>query len=119
MKRITAVMLTALFLAAPVSGVADDKNARHVNDNLYLRNADEYLWKASTLEVRQRDLGYRQQWVASELIDICYKLADTKAALADAIKGKDWSREQLLERQYFALKAEEGDLWDELERLNR
>jgi len=119
MKWIVAVTLTALFLAAPVSAIAGDKNARLTNDSLYIGNADEYLWKANTLEIRQPDFGYRQQWVASDLIDICYRLAETKTALADAIRTEDLRRERLLERRFIALKSEEGQLWSEFDRLNK
>lgn len=119
MKRLTAVLLTALFLSAPVSALAGDKNARQANDTLSLSNTDNYRWKASTLEGKQRELGYRQQWVALELIDIYYRLAETKSAMADARDTKDRTRERLLEKQLYALKAEEGQLWAELERLNK
>jgi len=119
MKRMVAATLTALVLAAPVSAIAGDKNARFTNDSLYVGNADEYLWKANTLEIRQPDFGYRQQWVASDLIDICYRLAETKTALADAIRTEDRARERLLERRFTALKSEEGQLWSEFDRLNK
>lgn len=119
MKRMTAVLLTAFFLSAPVSAVADDGDFYIETKVLDLRDVEAYLWKASALEGKWRDLEYRQQWVMSELIDICYTLAETKAALADAVHTADWNREEKLERQYVALKAEEGQLWDEFERLNK
>lgn len=119
MKRMTAVMLTAFFLSAPVSAIADDGDSYHETKVLDLRNAEEYFWKASTLEGKWQDLEYRQQWVMSELIDICYRLAETKAEMAAAVHSADWNSEEKLEQQYFALKAEEEQLWDELERLTR
>ena len=119
MKRITAVLLTAFFLSVPVMAIADDSDSPVQLQDPNLRNTEEYRWKASALEGTWRDQGYRQQWVMSELIDICYKLAETKAALADAADRGDWTREDKLEQQYLALKGEEGRLWDELERLTR
>jgi len=119
MKRMTVVLLTAFFLSAPVPAVADDGDSGPEFQDPFLRNAEQYRWKASTLEGKRRELGYRQQWVVSELIDICYELAETKIALAGAADRGDRNRQRLLEKRYFALKAEEGQLWDELERLNR
>lgn len=119
MKRTTAIALTALFLSAPVFAVADDRNARYTNDDLYRPTADDYRWQASTLEGKQRELGYRQQWVAMELIDIYYRMAETKAAMTEAHETRDRTREHLLEKQLYTLKTEEGQLWGELERLNK
>jgi len=119
MKQITAAMLTALFLSAPLSAMADDRNVRQANDDIYLRTVDDYRWKASTLEGKQRELGYRQQWVAMELIDVYYRLAETKSAMTDAHSSKDRVRERLLERKFSSLKSEEGQLWAELQRLNK
>jgi hypothetical protein len=119
MKRITALLLTAFFLATPLPAIADDGDYYYNSQNPYLRNAEEYRWKASNLEDTWRQLGYRQQWVVSELIDIYYKLAETKVDLADAVSMADWNREELLEIQYFTLKAEESQLWDEFERLKK
>ncbi|MDH3231663.1 MAG: hypothetical protein OEN55_17885 [Alphaproteobacteria bacterium] len=119
MKRMTAVLLAAFFLSVPLSAIADDGDSQTEFQDPYLRNTEEYRWKASTLEGKWRDLGYRQQWVMSELIDLCYRLAETKAALAEAVDRADWNREEKLELQYLALKAEEGRLWDELERLTK
>lgn len=117
MKRMTALLMAALFLSAPSLAIADDGDSYHATRVADLRNVEEYRWKASTLEGTWRDLEYRQQWVMSELIDICYKLAETKADLAAAAERADWNREKKLEQRYVALKAEEGRLWDEFERL--
>ena len=119
MKRMTAVLLTAFFLSAPASAIADDGESYHETKVLNLRNVEAYRWKASTLEGEWRELEYREQWVVSELIDICYELAETKAALADAVSTRDWHRKTQLENRYLALKAEEGQLWDEFARLNK
>jgi hypothetical protein len=100
MKRMMAVLLTAFFLSAPALAIADDGDFYHETKVLSLRNVEEYRWKASTLESKWRDLGYRQQWVMSELIDICYRLAETKAALAEAVDRADWNREEKLELRY-------------------
>jgi hypothetical protein len=117
MNRMTAVLLTAFFLSAPVPAIADDGDVQHETTVLDLRDVEQYLWKASTLEEEWRELEYRQQWVMSELIDICYGLAEAKAALTEAAHSANWNSERKLERQYLTLKAEEGQLWDELERL--
>ncbi len=118
MKRMTAVLLTAILLSAPLDAIADDGDVPVQVVGHELRDTEEYQWKASTLEGKWRDFEYRQQWVMVELIDICYLLAETKAALAAAIDAADWNREEKLEQRYLALKAEEGRLWDELERLS-
>ena len=117
MKRMTAVLLAAFFLSAPIPAIAGDDGVYDETKVLDLRDVEQYLWKASTLEEEWRELEYRQQWVMSELIDTCYGLAETKAALMEAAHSADWNRERKLERQLSALKAEEGQLWDELERL--
>ncbi len=119
MKRMTAVLLAAFFLSAPSLAVADDGDSYHETKVLKLRNVEAYHWKANTLEGEWRELEYRQQWVVSELIDICYELAETKAALADAASTGDRDRKEQLKNQYLALKAEEGQLWDEFARLNK
>lgn len=119
MKRLTIVTLAALLLFASPWVIADDQNARHVNDDPHLRNAEEYRWRASTLEGKQRELGYRQQWIVSELIDVYYRLAENKAALADAHDAEDQGREGLLETEYYNLKQEERELWAELERVSK
>ncbi len=118
MKRMTAVLLTAIFLSVPFSAIADDGDAPIQFLSHDLRDNDQYRWKANTLEGKWRDLEYRQQWVMAELIDICYRLAETKAALEIAVDRADWNREEKLEQQYLALKVEERRLWDELERLS-
>ena len=117
MKRMTAVLLAAFFLSAPVPAIAGDDDVYDETKVLDLRDVEQYLWKASTLEGEWQELEYRQQWVMSELIDICYGLAEAKAELMEATHGADWNRERRLERQFSALKAEEEQLWDELERL--
>ncbi len=118
MKRMMAVLWTAIFLSVPLTAIADDGDAPIQLLGHDLRDNEEYRLKASALEGTWRDLEYRQQWVMAELIDICYRLAETKAALETAIDRADWNREEKLEQQYLALKAEEGRLWDELERLS-
>ena len=118
MKWMTAAFLAALFLSAPSSAIAEDDVSYHETKVLNLRNVEAYHWKANTLEGEWRDLEYREQWVVSELIDICYALAETKAALTDAARMGDRDRKKQLENQYVDLKAEEAQLWDELARLN-
>lgn len=119
MKRTTAAILAALFLFSPASAIAGDDDARQVNDEIFRRNADDYRWKASMLEGKQPQLGYRQQWVAWELIDTYYKLAETRSALGDAVESNDWTREKKLEQQFHTLKTEERQLWAEFDRLNK
>ena len=119
MKWMTAALLAAFFLFAPLSAIAEDDVSNHATEVLNLRNVEAYHWKANTLEGEWRGLEYREQWVVSELIDICYELAETKGALADAGSAGDRDRKKLLENQYLDLKAEEAELWDELARLNK
>lgn len=119
MKRMTAVLFAAFVLSLPLSAIADEGDSRSELQDHYLRTTEEYQWKASTLEGKWRDLGYRQQWVMAELIDICYRLAETKEAMAQAVKTADRDRQETLETEYYALKREERQLWDELERLTK
>jgi hypothetical protein len=59
MNRMTAVLLTAFFLSAPVPAIADDGDVQHETTVLDLRDVEQYLWKASTLEEEWRELEYR------------------------------------------------------------
>ncbi|UCH73169.1 MAG: hypothetical protein JSU82_12490 [Rhodospirillales bacterium] len=117
--RIPALLMAGLVLCLSSFAIAGDRQSGHLNDDLQLREAEDYRWKASTLEGKQRELGYRQQWVVAELIDICYRLAETEHALANAIHMQDPMRERSLELKLSDLKAEERQLWDELDRLTK
>lgn len=119
MTRTIAAMLAALFLLAPLAALADDGDFYPVPGDVAFGNADDYRWKASTLEGQRQKLAYRQQWIVSDLIDVYYKMAETQAAITDAGDIGDRNRQELLERQFRALTAEEVRLWREFERLNK
>lgn len=118
MIRILAALLTVLFVSAPSLAIAEEElDAYGVSEDVYMQTAEEYRGKASILEGEVRKIGYRLQWVVTELIDVYYDLSETRIELASAIGDRD--REEQLVLMFFTLKAEEERLWQEIERSNR
>lgn len=93
-------LITALMVISPGAALA----------------GSEYREKASELSGVKGQFERDQQVIIEDLVRVYVELADIKEYLAAAIGARNWDTEERLEKNYYALKAGEEKLWDDLER---
>lgn len=109
-------LITALMMISPGAALAGSEKSYEESQQRYLQTASEYREKASELSGAKGQFERDQQVIIEDLVRVYVELADIKEDLAAAIGARNWDTEERLEKNYYALKAGEEKLWDDLER---